>query len=68
MFRYSNICLFKRLELQDFFYYVLGMTNSNLVNGHIYFYCFPNFSINLNDPSILLCLSLNIKTKYELQQ
>ena len=42
---------------------VLTMIDSNLANGPIYFNCFPNFSMNINDPSILSSLTLNIKTK-----
>ena len=43
--------------------FVLIMIDSNLANGPVYFNCFPNFSININDPSILANLTLNIKTK-----
>ena len=39
------------------------MIDSNLANGLVYFNCFPNFSMNINDPSILSSLTLNIKTK-----
>ena len=39
------------------------MIDSNLAYGPIYFNCFPNFSMNINDPSILSSLTLNIKTK-----
>ena len=39
------------------------MIDSNLANGSVYFNCFPNFSMNINDPSILSSLTLNIKTK-----
>ena len=42
---------------------ILSMINSNLTNGHVYFNCFPNFSMNINDSSILSSLTLNIKTK-----
>ena len=42
---------------------ILSMIDSNLANGPVYFNCFPNFSININDPSILSSLNLNIKTK-----
>lgn len=51
------------LEQQDFPNSILHIIDSNLVNGPIYFKCFPKFSINLSDPSILSTLSLNIKTK-----
>ena len=39
------------------------MIHSNLANSPIYFNRFPNFSMNINDPSILSSLTLNIKTK-----
>ena len=42
---------------------VLSMIDSNLANGPVYFNCFPNFSMNINDPSIISSLTLNIKTK-----
>ena len=42
---------------------VLSMIDSNLPNRSVYFNCFPNFSMNINDPSILSTLTLNIKTK-----
>ena len=28
---------------------VFSMIDSNLVNGPVYFNCFPNFSMNIND-------------------
>ena len=37
---------------------ILSMIDSNLANGPIYFNCFPNFSMNINDPSILSSLTL----------
>ena len=44
--------------------YVLSMIDSNLTSGPIYFnYCYPKFSMNIHDPSILSSLTLNIKTK-----
>ena len=46
-----------------FTYFVLSMIDLNLANGLIYFSCYPNFSMNINDPSILSNLTLNIKTK-----
>ena len=42
---------------------VFNMIDSNLTNGLVYFNCFPNFSMNINDPSIFSSLTLNIKTK-----
>ena len=43
---------------------VFSMIDSNLANGLVYLNCFPNFSMNINDPSIFFpSLTLNIKTK-----
>ena len=42
---------------------VLSMIDSNLANCPIYFNCFSNFSMNINDSSILSSLTSNIKTK-----
>ena len=42
---------------------IFSMIDSNLANGPVYFNYFPNFSMNINDPSILSSLNLNIKTK-----
>ena len=40
------------------------MIDSNLANDLVYLNCFPNFSMNINDPSIFFSsLTLNIKTK-----
>ena len=39
---------------------ILNMIDSNLTNGPVYFNHYPNFSMNINDPSILLSLALNI--------
>ena len=55
--RYSNICLFKKCqEFQDFLILFLQIILFILT-------IFSNFSINLNDPSILSSLNLNIRTK-----
>ena len=43
--------------------FVLIMIDSNLANGPVYFNYFPKFSMNINDPSILSSLTLNITTK-----
>ena len=43
---------------------VFSMIDSNLANDLVYLNCFPNFSMNINDPSIFFSsLTLNIKTK-----
>ncbi|KAL4199650.1 hypothetical protein AMTRI_Chr03g145930 [Amborella trichopoda] len=41
---------------------LLGMVESSLCSGPIYFNCFPNFSVSLSDPNILDILTINLKT------
>ncbi|KAL4188507.1 hypothetical protein AMTRI_Chr08g202670 [Amborella trichopoda] len=41
---------------------LLGMVESSLCSGPIYFNCFPNFSVSLNDPNTLDILTINLKT------
>ncbi|KAG7989933.1 hypothetical protein I3843_03G262300 [Carya illinoinensis] len=41
---------------------ILGMIQSSLFNGHVYFDCFPDLPLALNDPNILKALTLNITT------
>ena len=41
---------------------ILSMIDSNPTNGPFYFNCYPNFSMNINYPSILTRLTLNTKT------
>ena len=36
---------------------VFSMIDSNLANDLVYLNCFPNFSMNINNPSILSCLT-----------
>ncbi|WP_353803691.1 hypothetical protein, partial [Acinetobacter baumannii] len=58
------ICLMLRdarlLNVEDS---LLGILESNLAHGPVYFNCYPNFSIEIEDPHILDTLTLNIKTK-----
>ncbi|KAL4187666.1 hypothetical protein AMTRI_Chr09g20140 [Amborella trichopoda] len=42
---------------------LLGMVESSLCSGPIYFNCFSNYSVSLTDPNILNVLSLNLKTQ-----
>ena len=43
---------------------VLSMIDLNLTNSPVYFNCcYPNFSMNIHDPSILFSLILNTETK-----
>ncbi|KAL4192672.1 hypothetical protein AMTRI_Chr06g195420 [Amborella trichopoda] len=41
---------------------LLGMVESSLCSGPIYFNCFPNFSVSLTDSNILDILTINLKT------
>lgn len=41
---------------------LLGMIESSLCEGPVYFNFFPNFSIPLSDPNILQALTLQVKT------
>ncbi|KAM3198755.1 hypothetical protein P3L10_034506 [Capsicum annuum] len=42
---------------------LLGVIQSNLSDGPVYFNCYPNFSVDINDPNIMDVLTLNVKTK-----
>ena len=41
---------------------LLGMMETSLHNGPIYFNCYPNFALSLSDRNIMDALTLNIKT------
>ncbi|KAG5577336.1 hypothetical protein H5410_057470, partial [Solanum commersonii] len=41
---------------------LLGMVETSLFSGLIYFDCFPNFTVSLKDINILVSLTLNVKT------
>ncbi|KAK2975741.1 hypothetical protein RJ640_022747 [Escallonia rubra] len=42
---------------------LLGMIETSLCNGPMYFNCYPNFSVSLSDPHIMDVLTLDIKTQ-----
>ena len=42
---------------------LLGVLQSNLANGPVYFNCYSNFSVDINDPNVIDTLTLNVKTK-----
>ena len=46
---------------EDFSNSLLGMVQSNLENGPVYFNCYPNFTLSLHDPHILLALMLDLQ-------
>ncbi|GAV61967.1 MP domain-containing protein, partial [Cephalotus follicularis] len=41
---------------------LLGLVESSLSNDPIYFNCFSNFIVSLNEPNILKTLTINLKT------
>lgn len=58
------ICLLLRDDrLLNFDDSLLGILESNLADGPVYFNCYPNFSVDINDPNIMDTLTLNVKTK-----
>ena len=40
---------------------LLGMMETSLQNGPVYFNCYPNFALSLSDRNIMKCLNLNVK-------
>ncbi|KAK2987236.1 hypothetical protein RJ640_017426 [Escallonia rubra] len=42
---------------------LLGIVETSLCNGPMYFNCYPNFSVSLSDPHIMDVLTLDIKTQ-----
>ncbi|PIM98952.1 hypothetical protein CDL12_28556 [Handroanthus impetiginosus] len=42
---------------------LLGIVESTLCDGPVYFKCFPNFTVSLTDANIMQSLILNIKTE-----
>ena len=42
---------------------LLGLLQSNLTDGPVYFNYYPNFSVDINDPNVTDTLTLNVKTK-----
>ncbi|KAJ9177061.1 hypothetical protein P3X46_012314 [Hevea brasiliensis] len=48
---------------KDFNDSLLGIIESSLCDGPIYFSCYPNFTISIEDPNIMQALSLDIQTQ-----
>ena len=44
---------------------ILGMIIASLYDGPIYFDCYPDISLTLDDPNIVKALTLNILTHYK---
>ena len=50
------------LDLKKFYDSILGMITASLYDGPIYFNCYPDISLALDDPNIVKALTLNILT------
>ena len=60
----TPVCMILRdARHQDFNNSLLALAQSNLANGPIFFNCYPNFSLSLNDANVLDSLVLTIKTQ-----
>ena len=46
----------------EIYYDILGMIQSSMFDGPIYFDCYPNLTLAIDDPNILKALTLNILT------
>ncbi|KAK2991115.1 hypothetical protein RJ640_029398, partial [Escallonia rubra] len=42
---------------------LLGMVETSLCNGPMYFNCYPNFSVSLSDPHIMDVLTVAFNTQ-----
>ncbi|XP_024992539.1 uncharacterized protein LOC112526483 [Cynara cardunculus var. scolymus] len=56
------VCLHDKRNLK-FHDSLIGVIESSLCDGPIYFSCFPNFTLSLNDPHLMRALSLDIKSE-----
>ena len=55
------MCL-KDARFKDFHTSILGMITSSLFDGPVYFNCYPDITLALDDPNIVKALTLNILT------
>lgn len=55
--------LLRDAHLLNFNDSLLGIIQSNLADGLVYFNYYPNFSVVINSPNIMDILNLNVKTK-----
>ena len=62
------ICL-RDAIFKDFRTSILGMITSSLFGGPVYFNCYPDITLTLDDPTIVKALTLNILTSsYDLNE
>ena len=58
------ICLILRdVRLLNFDDSLLDILENNLANGPVYFNCYPNFLVDIDDANLIDTLTLNVKTK-----
>ena len=55
------MCL-RDARFKDFRTSILGMITSSLFDGPIYFNCYPDITLTLDDPNIVKALNLDILT------
>ena len=55
------MCL-RDVRFKDFCTSILGRITSSLFDGLVYFNCYPNITLALDDPNIVKTLTLNILT------
>ena len=53
------MCL-RDTRFKDFRTSILGMITSSLFDGPVYFNCYPDITLALDDPNIIKTLTLNI--------
>ena len=58
------MCL-RNARFKNFSDSILGMITASLYDGPIYFDCYPDISLTLDDPNIVKALTLNILTHYK---
>ena len=59
----SSVCIALRdMRHLNFDDSLLGVVQSDLSSGLVHFDCFPNFTVSLHDPHVLIAPTLNIKT------
>ena len=54
------LAILREKEHKDFSNSLLGIIESNLAERPIYFNCFPNFTVALDDPHVLKTLTFDI--------
>ena len=62
------MCL-RDTRFKNFHTSILGLIQSSLFDGHVYFDCYPNLTLALDDPNIVKDLTLNILTSgYDMEE